>query len=355
VLAHQDLRQLQSRDGDVASAVLTNAYTRVVFRVGDADAGRLADGFSFFDAKALQNLGTGQAVARLERAEFDFNLETIPLDAIDRADAQRRADRAADLSRRTYGVPRPQVIQAIGDAYTPTQAAPEPEPPKRTEKPKAQAPAEAAAPNAELTGEPPPVEEESRQPPSAPRVSAARPDPERLDGRGGEQHKYLQSLLRRMGEDRGYRATIEKRVLDGAGHVDVLLERDGISIACEISVTLSAAHEIGNLQKCIAAGFDFVVLVASEKATLRESREALQSIVSEREFSRTRFLSPQAFAGFLEEVQAKQADSSSTVRGYKVKTTFRPISDAERKEKEALLNSVISKSLGRIRKRKKKS
>ncbi len=35
VLAHQELQQLQSRDPDVASAVLTNPYTRICFRLGD--------------------------------------------------------------------------------------------------------------------------------------------------------------------------------------------------------------------------------------------------------------------------------------------------------------------------------
>src|SRR5712671_1998355 len=64
VLSHQEIRQLKSRSEEVLSAVLGNAYTRVVFRVGEHDAKALADGFSFFEAKDLQNLGIGQAVAR---------------------------------------------------------------------------------------------------------------------------------------------------------------------------------------------------------------------------------------------------------------------------------------------------
>src|SRR5207237_6558428 len=70
-LAHQEFRQLQSRSQDVASSVLSNCHTRICFRLGDADSERFAGGFSFFDAKALQNLGVGQAIARVERADYD--------------------------------------------------------------------------------------------------------------------------------------------------------------------------------------------------------------------------------------------------------------------------------------------
>lgn len=57
VLAHQETRQLRSRNEDVASAVLANAATRVVFCVGEQDAKALAEGFSFFEPKNLQSLG----------------------------------------------------------------------------------------------------------------------------------------------------------------------------------------------------------------------------------------------------------------------------------------------------------
>src|SRR6185295_15823106 len=42
ILAHQELQPLQSRNADVCSAVLSNDYTRVCFRLGDADARELA-------------------------------------------------------------------------------------------------------------------------------------------------------------------------------------------------------------------------------------------------------------------------------------------------------------------------
>jgi len=49
----------------------------------------------------------------------------------------------------------------------------------------------------------------------------------------------------------------------------VTLEKeDRPAIACEISVTTNAEHELANVQKCLAAGFADVVLISSEKKRL---------------------------------------------------------------------------------------
>src|SRR5437660_7725314 len=105
ILAHQELRQLQ-RDSEVASAVISNPYTRICFRLGDDDARKLADGFSFFEARALQNLSTGEAIARVERSDFDFNLSVLPPSEPDEARAQERREQVVTASREKYGTPR---------------------------------------------------------------------------------------------------------------------------------------------------------------------------------------------------------------------------------------------------------
>ncbi len=91
---------------EVASAVMSHPFTRVVFRVGDDDARKLAEGFSFFEASHLKNLEPGQAICRVQRSNFDFNL-TIPLpDEVDEAKAaQRREDH---LSRQRASVQWPE-------------------------------------------------------------------------------------------------------------------------------------------------------------------------------------------------------------------------------------------------------
>jgi hypothetical protein len=86
----QDLRQPANQDTQIASSVMSNPYTRVCFRLGDQDARKLAEGFSFFEPQDLQNLGIGEAVCRIERAEYDFNLKTLPLPQVDAALAKER-------------------------------------------------------------------------------------------------------------------------------------------------------------------------------------------------------------------------------------------------------------------------
>ena len=130
-LAHQETRQLRSRNEDVASAVLANAYTRIVFRVGEQDAKTLSDGFSFFDPADLQNLGVGEAVARIERRDFDFNLRTSGVNHVDQglADAQRKAVVAA--SRTKYATPRVEVEALLRNSRD-TETDVTPERPKRS-------------------------------------------------------------------------------------------------------------------------------------------------------------------------------------------------------------------------------
>ena len=112
VLAHQELHQLQ-RDPEVASAVLSNAGTRIVFRVGDGDAHALEKGFSSFTAKDIQNLGIGEAIARIERSDGDFNLSVPLLAEPDAMEAARIRETVITASRAKYATPRAEVEAAL--------------------------------------------------------------------------------------------------------------------------------------------------------------------------------------------------------------------------------------------------
>jgi len=105
VLAHQDLRQLLSRDDELASSVIANPGTRICFRLGDFDAKRLEEGFAYFEAQDLQNLGIGEAVARIERVDQDFNLTTAPPADLPEDIARTRREKVIELSRQKYACP----------------------------------------------------------------------------------------------------------------------------------------------------------------------------------------------------------------------------------------------------------
>src|ERR1035437_723495 len=123
-LAHHELHQLQ-RNPEVASAVMTHPYTRIVFRVGDDDAKKLAEGFTFFEAKDLRNLDIGQAVCRVERSDYDFNL-AIPLPGEpDKDMAALRRQEVITVSRKKYGTARADVEAMLAKSRaTPTPGEP---------------------------------------------------------------------------------------------------------------------------------------------------------------------------------------------------------------------------------------
>ena len=104
-LAHQELHQLQS-DPKVASAVLTQPCTRIVFKVGDDDAKKLGEGFESFDAKSLKNLRKFQAIARVERNDGDFNLSLRKPESPDESEAQEQRDKCIAASRAKYATAR---------------------------------------------------------------------------------------------------------------------------------------------------------------------------------------------------------------------------------------------------------
>ncbi len=109
ILAHQDMTQLNKYDTELASAVVSNAGTRICFRLGDTDAKRFAAGFSYFEAEDLENLNTGEAIARIERPEYDFSLTTLPQAHIEPERAESNKESVIAISRETYGTPKHEV------------------------------------------------------------------------------------------------------------------------------------------------------------------------------------------------------------------------------------------------------
>ncbi|HEX4961394.1 MAG TPA: helix-turn-helix domain-containing protein [Thermoanaerobaculia bacterium] len=126
--AHQELGQLRGRVPEVLSALLANAGTRIVFRVGEADARELERGFSYFTAADLVNLGVGEALCRVGRSEADFNLRTRDLAAVAPLDASTRRDRLLTLMGERFPVTAPvRAAEETGEA-TPLPPAPAPKP-----------------------------------------------------------------------------------------------------------------------------------------------------------------------------------------------------------------------------------
>lgn len=309
VLAHQELHQLGNRDGDVASAVISNPYTRACFRLGDFDAKKLEDGFSLFRAKDLQNLSVGEAIVRMERAEYDFNIKITPQPAVDVPLAAARRERIVASSRERYAAKR-EDVEAILRAR---HASPEMETEARGRKTRIRLEVPLPA------GKPAPTPAE--EPPAPPQTP----------GRGGAQHKYLQDLIRRWAESRGYQVTLEKPVLDGLGIVDVVLEKRGRSpVACEISVTTSPEHELANAQKCLAAGFEHVFLIAPDQEVLNRVRTRAASILNGSQMKKVQFVLPEKVFAAVSVLESRDAPPDRTAADPKEFLTAKEVEELVR-------------------------
>lgn len=321
-LAHQMRAQLADVPR-IEGALLGNCHTRIVFRVGEGDAKVLGQGFGFFTADDILRLGLGEAIARIGGAANDFNLRTIPLKQVDTEEAGVRRAAIVARTRERYAVPREEL-----EAVAPPEPVPEQIPTEATPT----TPPVAVAPTPRPPPMPPGVLETFRK--RTPPIPAS-------PGRGGAMHKYLQQLIKRLAEERGFRATVEGAA--GDGQADVLLVREGLTIACEISITTDVAHEAENLKKCLAAGCTRVFFISPEK----KQREKVTAFISTSlPDAPIHVLAPEDIVPALDALGVPQM-IETTVRGYKVKVSRRKSSPEEDAERRKAIAGVIAKRLGK--------
>ncbi len=301
VLAHQDMQQLQKYDTELASSVVVNAGTRICFRLGDTDARRFASGFSFFEAEDLENLATGEAIARIEQPSMDFSLTTIPLPEVLPDARAARMEAVITHSRKAYGTARGDVEEQLA------QVAPllSPEPEKAAGIPQ--------APVVPITPIPKPF-----VPVEIPRVVSKTSPPKKAE----TEHRYLQMLIKRIAESRGFKADIEQLTPDGTGRVDVSLTRGKRKIAVEISVTTSDTWEAHNVEKCLAAAYTEVIICAKGMKHLQRIRAQLENKISSEELAKVVTLIPDDVVKYLDSQIPPVTPTEKVIKGYRVKVEY---------------------------------
>ncbi len=326
-VSHQELRQLWNKDPDVASAAISNPYTRICFRVGDFDAQKLKDGFSFFDAKDLQNLGTGESICRVERSEYDFNLKTLA------APASPQIHHAQDIvahSRARYSVDLSLLSSRLPELSNVPERIPESKRPSE---------------NIERVERPTFLDIDPKTTPKATLKDLPLESP--LLGRGGQQHKYLQHLIKRLAEENGYRATIEMPVLDGAGSIDVALQKDEQKIACEISIASTTQMEISNIEKCLRAGYLHIWLISPEV----KAREKIRKMAIDQlgDIPGLLFISPDEIPFHIKEMASLTETKEERVKGYKVKVKYQDVDQTQKSSRLAAIRQIMSQGLKKLK------
>jgi hypothetical protein len=184
-----------------------------------------------------------------------------------------------------------------------------------------------------------PLQPPLEQPASIPKVSSETWGMTKSEGKGGQEHIYLQSLIKHLGQEAGYLSQIEKEiVIQGKllGYVDVLLQRDMEIIAIEIAISTDVNYEIGNIQKCLKLNPSKVLIVSPDKKHL----DNIQKLSQQKDITNPiiHFITPDQLASHIFKSEIKENPDYKIVKGYKVKVTHsdsQPLDLLERKRRIA--------------------
>lgn len=337
ILAHQDLQQLQKMDTELLNTVTSNAGTRICFRLGDADAKRMAEGFSFFESHDLQNLGTGEAIVRIERPEFDFSLSTTLL-----APMNGHASKGSVIacSRHQYSSTK----QIVEDGLKESMKRFEVSEPREKD---AARPSKHPVPDhtSDIT------QQHTQKPKTELIIQPSEKEIEIVVKKKEEtQHRYLQTLIKKMAESKGYRATIEMATPDGKGSVDVSIEGNSIRIACEVSVTTDSTWELHNIEKCLAAGYDIVFVCSPDKKSIETLNKKVLGSIQKPAYNKVVIGEPEKLFDLLDRNAIQQATTETKFKGYRVKVEYDALSQEEQKRKRDSVAKIVLESIRKMKK-----
>ena len=356
-VAHQFVSQLPA---DIQKAIFGNVGTLVFFGMSPDDLGAARYELGTYEPSDVANLPKYHALCRPSTAARDtFSFATLaPTNATQKEEAERKrvaiidctqkrfasppvsfkvqetepqavcADKAENISPVGFPVEEPAPVQASELSAIPAVAPPEEPVPEKTKTISADDPAE-----------------------ESPVFAAALPQKSEASTDGAsQQHRYLQSLVKRMAESRGFLATVEKEVFGGAGRVDVALENETRKIACEISVTNEPAYELQNIRKCLAAEFSPVVVISADARHLDKIRRLAEENLSEDEFSKTMFFSPEEFHSWIENLEIDAAGKEEKVKGFRVNVKLKPVDEQGRSTAKKAISDVVFGAMKKLKK-----
>lgn len=322
-ISHQDLHQLHYEDSELLNSILGNISNRIVFRVGEPDAKKLQDGFSHFTFSDFQNLGKGEAIVRIEQPQYDCSLDTFPLPQVSNEEKIQAIEYVQTHSRTLYGTRRTEIEILRGEEKTSLPVSPTKQTKETPIKSK----------------EPLPKPQEILEPIQKQEIVS------------NSVHRYLQSLVKKMAEQRGYIASIEVQLADGSGQVDVLLTKDKKTIAIEICNTTNPEWEMHNIIKCIQAKYDIVVSLSGDAKQLEKIKKKCESEIPDFSKYHVHFFTPDALFVYLDEsVTPPQQPQENIIKGYRINVSY---DSAAQDDTERKRNSVAQVVLNSIKKQRK--
>ncbi|MEJ0091324.1 MAG: type IV secretion system DNA-binding domain-containing protein [Limisphaerales bacterium] len=303
-LAHHNLQQLQ-RDADVASAVMSHPFIRIVFRVGDDDARKLADGFSHFEATDLRNLEIGQAIVRVERSDFDFNLSMPLSEGANVTEAVALRQDVITQSRAKYATARADIDAMLSKpAVEPTATAPATPTP--------------LAIIESITNEN--VEESA-------------------------SHSTIKESIGTEAEILDYEVTYEELFPEIQARADIVLRRGKQTIICQVSATTPAEFEADSVRKFLKAAVTQIAVISISRQKLGK----IQNLLSEIERRTVGFYTSPEFIAKLQDMAADDPDGGMPEKGKprkrKIDFASAQLTEEERKRREAEMLKSLARAM----------
>ncbi len=346
-LSHQNLDQLSPK---LRASVMASTSLKFAGGVSAKDARAIAEDMHT-DADFI--LSMRKRRGRTEFATYTKNRTaralrvSVELGQIDNLPSLSHEDLETliNRNRRRYCATLKEVNALITQSTSPEASKPDITPHQQNQQNATPDREGVAEPTPERTPKTPPVLAPERSEASVQlQTASSQPDPY-VSGLGGQQHRYLQQLVRGLAQERGFRATIEKPVLDGAGKVDVALEQKELSIAVEISITTDLKHELGNVEKCFRAGFHHVILIIKNKRKHAKWVREIGGSLPDSHRANFHVFGPEELSAFLDRQAAALSSSEKTTRGYRVKVKRRAVLSEEAARKKKMISQVIAKSI----------
>src|SRR6185369_5167951 len=113
----------------------------------------------------------------------------------------------------------------------------------------------------------------------------------------------------KVAEELGFLCVIEKQILGGLGSVDLHLERSEETIACEISISTTIDHEVGNVVKCLKAGFSKIAVICFDEKKLRQIAAAVSGSLGSEVAARVSYFHPDQFITHLQALPSRVSEA----------------------------------------------
>ncbi|MFN3858801.1 MAG: type IV secretory system conjugative DNA transfer family protein [Caulobacter sp.] len=172
-------------------------------------------------------------------------------------------------------------------------------------------------------------------------MASSSPVAEKQMGKGGQKHRSVQSHIKRLAEEHGFKAVIEAPV--GTGQVDVGLYRGELSIACEVTVSSNAQAELEHIRKCIKGGFALVWSVSLEEKRRNGLQSLASTTLSAADLSRVSFI----LASDVEKMLSNFPEPTppqGQVRGYRVVTSLTESASQDADSRRIVLARILSRA-----------